>query len=105
MTLISMPAMKRIIVVMLLALDAQAASAQSFGFGIESMRAHSYSVGIFIFMMIAIAVFVGIIWAFFRQHAGEAVKPGEKVLFLMITFGVVVAAIFAAVQLLDGFLF
>jgi len=97
--------MKRKLIWSLPLIVPETAAAQSFDFGIESMRAHSYSVGIFVFMMIAIAVFVGIIWAFFRQHAGEAVKPGEKVLFLMITLGVVLAAIFAAVQLLDGFLF
>ncbi len=79
---------------------------QTFDLGIESMRAHSYSVGIFIFMMIAIAVFVGIIIAFFRhQGAGDNIKPGEKVLFGMIILGVIAASIFAAVQLLDGFLF
>jgi len=81
------------------------AAAQDYDFGIESMRSHSYSVAIFVFMMIAIAVFVGIIWAFFKNQAGEAVKPGEKVLFGMIVLGVIAASIFAAVQLLDGVLF
>ncbi len=82
-----------------------AEATQQFDFGIESMRSHSYSVGIFVFMMIAIAVFVGIMIAFFQNQGGEAIKPGEKFLFGMIIFGVIAASIFAAVQLLDGFLF
>ncbi len=73
------------------------------------MRSHSYSVGIFAFMMIAIAVFVGIMIAFYRMgnkegSASGGVKRGEKVLFIMIGLGVVAASIFAALQLLDGFL-
>ena len=86
-------------------MQAVAQEARGYDFGIESMRSHSYSVAIFIFMMIAIAVFVGIIWAFFKNQTGEAVKPGEKVLFGMIVLGVIAASIFAAIQLLDGVLF
>jgi len=78
---------------------------QTFDLGIESMRSHSYSVGIFAFMMIAIAVFVGIIWAFMGFTKGEKIKKGEYVLFAMIILGVIAAAIFAAMQLLDGILF
>ncbi len=78
---------------------------QHFDLGIESMRSHSYSVGIFIFMMIAMAVFVGIIVGYMRTHKSADLKPGEKVMFIAIVLGVVVAAIFAALQLLDGFLF
>lgn len=87
-------------------LQAHAAEApQNFDLGIESMRSHGYSVGIFVFMMIAIAVFVGIVVAFFMHESAESVKTGEKVLFGMIILGVIAASIFAAVQLLDGFLF
>jgi len=85
--------------------NAHAAQAQQFDLGIESMRSHSYSVGIFIFMMIAMAVFVGIIIGYMRTHKGSAMKPGEKAMFVAIVLGVVLAAIFAALQLLDGFLF
>jgi hypothetical protein len=88
------------------AIGAEAAEVQqTFDLGIESMRSHGYSVGIFIFMMISIAVFVGIVVAFFRHQSGETIKSGEKVLFGMIILGVIAASIFAAVQLLDGFLF
>jgi len=82
-----------------------AAADQTFDLGIESMRSHGYSVAIFIFMMIAIAVFVGIIWAFMSFTKGEKVKRGEYVLFAMIVLGVIAAAIFAGLQLLDGILF
>jgi len=78
---------------------------QTFDLGIESMRSHSYSVAIFVFMMISIAVFVGIVWSFFHSTKGDKVKRGEIVLFGLIILGVVAAAIFAAVQLLDGVLF
>ncbi len=78
---------------------------QSFDLGVESMRSYGYSVFIFIFMMIAIAVFVGIIIGYMRTHKGSEMKTGEKVMFGMIVLGVIAAAVFAAVQLLDGFLF
>lgn len=74
------------------------------GFGIESMRSQSYSVGIFIFMMVSMAVFVGVIVLFYKHTDMSSVKTGEKVLMATIVLGVVVAAIFAAVQLLDGYL-
>jgi len=92
--------------VFLFAITARAAEAQqTFDLGIESMRSHGYSVGIFVFMMISIAVFVGIVVAFFRHQSSESIKSGEKVLFGMIILGVIAASIFAALQLLDGFLF
>ncbi len=77
----------------------------AYDLGIESMRSHGYSVGIFAFMMIAIAVFVGIMIGFYRMDAKSEVKKGERVLFVMIGFGVLAAGAFAAIQLLDGFLF
>ncbi|MDQ6968462.1 MAG: hypothetical protein Q9M14_07265 [Mariprofundaceae bacterium] len=76
-----------------------------FDMGIESMRSQNYSVGIFIFMMIAMLVFVGVIVLFYRTTDMSSVKTGEKVLMGLIVLGVIVSAIFAAVQLLDGFLF
>ncbi|MDX8413137.1 MAG: hypothetical protein R8J85_03535 [Mariprofundales bacterium] len=77
----------------------------AYDLGIESMRAHGYSVGIFAFMMLAIAVFVGIMIAFYRMGNNGGVKRGEKVLFVMMGLGVIASSVFAAVQLLDGFLF
>jgi len=74
------------------------------GFGIESMRSHSYSVGIFAFMMLSMVVFVGVIVLFYKYTDMSTVKTGEKLLMAMIVLGVIVAAIFAAIQLLDGYL-
>lgn len=88
-----------------LSLAGQALAAEPAAFGIESMRSQSYSIGIFIFMIIAMLVFVGVIALFYRHTDMSNVKTGEKVLMGMIVLGVIVAAIFAAVQLLDGYLF
>jgi len=85
--------------------QAYAEEQAKFDLGVESMRSHSYSVGIFVFMMVAIAVFVGIIFGYMKMDKGSELKRGEKVLLGMIIFGVVAASLFAAVQLLDGFLF
>lgn len=84
---------------------AEPAAEQKFDLGIESMRSQGYSVGIFIFMMIAIIVFVGIIAAFMKGAANQSMKTGEKVMFGMIVLGVILASGFAALQLLDGYLF
>ncbi|WP_167632380.1 hypothetical protein [Mariprofundus ferrooxydans] len=85
---------------------ATAAAPQTFDLGIESMRSHSYSVFIFIFLMVGIALFLGIIAVFARTGKGAAgLKTGEKVMLGMIVLGVIAAIIFAALQLLDGFLF
>jgi len=74
------------------------------GFGIESMRSQSYSVGIFVFMIVSMFVFVGVIALFYKHTDMTSVKTGEKVLMSMIVLGVIIAAVFAAVQLLDGYL-
>ena len=104
-----MAGMKRWSILMLLLLMPALSWAQpdtpTYDLGIESMRSHGYSVGIFAFMMVAIAVFVGIMVAFYRMDRTSKVRKGELGLFLMIGFGVLAASVFAAVQLLDGFLF
>jgi len=78
---------------------------KAYDFGIEGMRSQSYSIGILIFLFVSMAVFVGVIRLFYQHTDMTKVKTGEKVLMGMIVLGVVVAAIFAAVQLLDGYLF
>jgi len=80
-------------------------AAQTYDLGIESMRSHGYSVGIFIFLLISILVFLFILGAFWKNSKGAKIKKGEKVLLGMIVVGVFVAILFAAAQLLDGFLF
>lgn len=80
-------------------------SNQVYDLGIESMRSHGYSVGIFIFLLVSILLFLFIIGTFWKHSSGDSVKTGERVLLGMIVAGVFIAIIFAAVQLLDGFLF
>jgi len=85
--------------------DAAEDAMQSFDLGIESMRSQGYSVFIFIFLMIGIALFLGIIAVFVRTGQGGPLKTGEKVMVGLIVAGVFASIAFAALQLLDGFLF
>ena len=75
---------------------------------IESMSSQQFSVGIFYFLVFAILLFVGITFMFmFKGKKGEKtkLKKGEIVMFIWILFGVVVAIIFGAAQMLHGYLF
>jgi len=94
-----------IMTALMMACGDAAAAPQTFDLGIESMRSHGYSVFIFIFLMIGIALFLGIIAVFARTGKGASLKTGEKVMLGMIVLGVIAAIAFAALQLLDGFLF
>jgi len=86
-------------------LMAAEANLPTYDLGIESMRSRGYSVGIFVFLMVSIVVFLGVLYAFGKHSKGAAMKKGEKALFGLIVFGVFLAILFAAAQLLDGFLF
>lgn len=74
-------------------------------FTIESMRSKQYSVGIFFFMVLGIAVFSAILYNFFLRAKSEGMRTGEKVLFVWLVLGVVVALAFGTTQLLFGHLF
>ena len=89
-----------------------AAGAQSGGaddssyFTIEGMRGQEFSVGIFIFMLIGVLVFAAIILRFVWMAKKEsALKTGEKIMFIWIIVGTIVAVIFGGLQLLQGRLF
>ncbi|OYV80582.1 MAG: hypothetical protein B7Z60_03055 [Ferrovum sp. 37-45-19] len=70
------------------------------------MRSQHFGYGVFVFLMIGVAVFCGIIYATIREQAAEGkMRTGEKVMFGAIIMGVVVAIIFGAAQMLNGFLF
>ncbi|MCC6303442.1 MAG: hypothetical protein IT489_11670 [Gammaproteobacteria bacterium] len=70
------------------------------------MRGQEFSVGIFIFMLIGVLVFAAIILRFVWMARKEAgLKTGEKVMFLWIIVGTIVAVIFGGLQLLQGRLF
>lgn len=82
-------------------------STDPFGFdsSIESMRSQEFSVGIFYFLVAAIIVFTVFIFMFMFKDKSSKLKKGEKVMFVWLLFGVVVAIAFGAAQLLHGYLF
>jgi hypothetical protein len=75
------------------------------GMTIEGMETQEFSVGIFYFLVICIFVFTAIVFMFMFKDKTQKLKKGEKWLFAWILFGVVVATVFGAAQLLHGFLF
>jgi hypothetical protein len=75
-------------------------------FTIEGMRGQEFSVGIFIFMLIGVLVFAAIILRFLWMARKESeLKTGEKIMFIWIIIGTIVAVIFGGLQLLQGRLF
>ena len=87
-----------------------------FDTSIEGLSSQQFSVGIFYFLVLAILVFVGIVFMFMlkgrkpsEDKAAESkapkLKKGEMILFAWLLLGVVVAIIFGAAQMLDGYLF
>ncbi len=73
---------------------------------IEGMQSQRFGVGVFILLMFGIALFAGIIIAVMHGTRGQRVsRTGEKVMFGAIIFGVVVAVVFASLQMLSGVLF
>jgi hypothetical protein len=78
---------------------------------IESMDTQQFSVGVFYLLMVAIGVFVVISFLFMfkgknkTETEGKGIKRGEKILFIWIMFGVVVAVVFGAAQMTQGYLF
>lgn len=81
--------------------------------GIEGLYSQRFSVGIFFFLLLCIILFTVIVFKFMKSsgkttEAGRSVKrlkTGEKIMFFWIYFGIVVAVIMAAMQLLQGYLF
>ncbi|HUV98754.1 MAG TPA: hypothetical protein VMV88_01235 [Gallionella sp.] len=70
------------------------------------MRSQRFSEWIFAFLMIGIILFSGIIIALlFSKNRPKKIRMGERMLFLVIILGVVVAVIIAAMQMLGGVLF
>ena len=75
-------------------------------FTMDGMRNQEFSVGIFIFMLIGVLVFAGVILRFVWMASKESgLKTGEKIMFVWIIFGTIVAVIFGGLQLLQGRLF
>ena len=71
---------------------------------IEGMSGHGFSMGMFYFLVFAIIVFVVIAFLFMFKDKTQKLKTGEKWLFVWILFGVLVAVLFGAAQMMHGFL-
>lgn len=82
---------------------------------IEGMKSQQFSVGIFYFLIAAIIVFTIFVFMFMLKGKGEgkkddagkgsSLKSGEKLLFIWLLLGIVVAIGFGAAQMLHGYLF
>ena len=74
---------------------------------IEGMSTQQFGVGIFYFLIFCIVVFVVISFLFMFKDSGKSskLKKGEKLLFIWIMFGVLLAVVFGAAQMMHGFLF
>ncbi len=81
--------------------------------GVEGIYSQQFSVGIFFFLIICIIVFMMIVVKYMQSGSTidsdgvkkSGLKRGEKVMFVFIIMGVVVAVIMAVMQLLQGYLF
>jgi len=71
---------------------------------IESMSTQNFSAGMFYFLLFGIVVFLTISFLFMFKDKTQKLKTGEKLLFVMILIGVVVAIVFGAAQMMHGFL-
>lgn len=73
---------------------------------IEGMQSQRFGVGVFFLLMLGVVLFAGIILAVMKGSGGEKItRPGERVMFGAIILGVLVAVVFASLQMLSGVLF
>jgi hypothetical protein len=73
---------------------------------IEGMRSQQFSEWIFVFLLVSIAIFTAIVIAFmYSKNRTSKMRTGERFMFTAIIAGIVVAIIFGAVQMLNGYLF
>lgn len=71
---------------------------------IKGMSSQNFSMGMFYFLLFGIAVFLMISFMFMFRGKAQKLKKGEKILFVWILLGVVVAIVFGAAQMMHGFL-
>jgi len=72
---------------------------------IEGLNSQEFSVGIFYFLIASIVVFTIFVFMFMFKGKASRLKAGEKVMFVCILLGIVVAVVFGAAQMLHGYLF
>lgn len=89
-----------------ISITANASASPKIDLSIEGMRSQQFSVGVFFFLMLGIFIFSSIVYSVvFGKYAPKTLRLGEKILFGAIIVGIVVAIIFAALQMLSGYLF
>jgi len=73
---------------------------------IEGMHSQRFGVGVFFLLLLGIVLFAGIVVAVLKGSGAHTVtRTGEKWMFGAIILGVVVAVVFASLQMLSGVLF
>ena len=72
---------------------------------IEGMKSQEFSVGIFYFLIASIVIFTVFVFMYMTKDKTANLKKGEKILFVWILLGIVVAVVFGAAQMLHGYLF
>jgi len=73
---------------------------------IEGMHSQRFGVGVFFLLMLGIVLFAGIIVAVMNGSGAKRItRPGERWMFGAIIFGILVAVVFASLQMLSGVLF
>lgn len=70
---------------------------------IDSLRAQIFSDYIFGFLILSLILFCYIIYLYLPKNLGE-LKLGEKIMFVSIIIGVILAVIIGYIQLIDGYL-
>lgn len=70
---------------------------------IESLRSQIFSNYIFFFLILSLVFFTYIIYLYLPKNLKD-LKTGEKVMFVSIVIGVIIAVIIGYVQLIDGYL-
>ncbi len=82
------------------------ASGPQIDLSIEGMHSQRFGVGVFFLLLLGIVLFAGIIVTVLKGSGGKGVtRTGEKLMFGAIILGVVVAVVFASLQMLSGVLF
>jgi hypothetical protein len=73
---------------------------------IEGMHSQRFGVGVFFLLLLGIVLFAGIVAVVLKGSGDKKVtRTGEKWMFGAIILGVVVAVVFASLQMLSGVLF
>ncbi len=72
---------------------------------IEGLNSQEFSVGIFYFLIASIVVFTIFVFMFMFMGKRSNLKIGEKIMFVFILLGIIVAVGFGAAQMLHGYLF